>query len=94
MSKFTFAGLVSWFIGGLIFAFQAIGGLVRTGGDMVWKNLTVLDVIDKTHFTWVDGMSEGTIQSAIQYVISMPLFLLLFCVGILFLILGRLTSKL
>jgi len=94
MSKFTIAGLASWFIGGLIFVFQAIGGLVRTGGDMVWKNMTLLDTIGKTHFSWVDGMSEGTLQNAVQYIIAMPLYLLLFCIGILFLILGRLTSKL
>jgi hypothetical protein len=94
MSKLTITGLVSWFIGGLIFAFQAIGGLVTTGGDMVWKNLTLLDVIGKTYFSWVDGMSEGTIQNVVQYIIAMPLYILLFCLGILCLILGRLTSKL
>ena len=94
MSKFTIAGLVSWFIGGLILAFQAIGGLVNTGGDMVWRNMTLLDVINKNHFSWVNGMSEGAIQNIVQYIIAMPLYLLLFCIGILFLILGRLTSKL
>jgi hypothetical protein len=93
MSKLTIAGLASWFIGGLIFAFQAIGGLVRTGGDMVWKNLTLIDVIGKNHFSWVNGMPDGTIHNVVEYVIAMPLYLLLFCIGILFLILGRLTSK-
>ena len=94
MSKFTIAALVSWFIGGLIIAFQAIGGLVKTGGDMVWKNLTLIDAIGKNYFIWVDGMSEGTIQGVVQYILSMPLYLLLFCVGILFFLLGRLTFKL
>lgn len=94
MSKFTIAGLVSCFIGGLIVAFQAIGGLVSSGGDFVWKNLTLLDAIGKTHFIWVDGMSEGIIQNIVQYIIAMPLYLFLICVGILFLILGQLTSKL
>ena len=94
MSKLTIAGLASWFLCGLIFAFQAIGGLVNTGGDMVWKNMTLLDVIDKNHFSWVNGMSEGSIHDIVQYIVTMPLYLLLFCIGILFLILGRLTSKL
>jgi hypothetical protein len=93
MSKLTIAGLASWLIGGLLLAFQAIGGLVRTGGDMVWKNLTLMDTIDKTYFSWVDGMPEGAIHNAVQFIITMPLYLLLFCVGILLLILGRLTSK-
>ena len=93
MSKLTFAGLVSLFIGAVLIAFQVIAGLIGTAGDSVWKNLTLLDIIGKTHFSWIDGMSEGIIQNIVQYIVTMQLFLLLICVGILFLILGRLTSK-
>jgi hypothetical protein len=94
MSKLTVAGVASCIMGGLLIAFQAIGGLVKTGGDLVWKNSTLLDVIGKAHFNWVEGMSKGTVQNAVQYIITMPLYLLLICVGILLFILGRLTSKL
>jgi hypothetical protein len=94
MSKLTFAGLASLCIGGVLIAFQVIGGLVSTGGDLVWKSMTLLDVFGKTHFSWIDGMSEGIIQNIIQYIVTMQLYLLLICIGILFLILGRLTSKL
>jgi hypothetical protein len=94
MSKLTFAGIASLFIGGLLIAFQVIGGLISSGGDLVWKNLTLLDIIGKTHFSWIDGMSEGAIQNIVQYIVTMQLYLLLICVGILFLIIGRLTSKL
>lgn len=94
MSKLTIAGLVSWFIGGLIFGFQVIGGLVSSGGDIDWKNLILMDVIGKSHFDWIAGMSEGIAHNIVQYIVTMPLYILLFCVGILFLILGRLTSKL
>jgi hypothetical protein len=61
---------------------------------LVWKNLTLLDVFGKTNFSWIDGMSEGAIQNIVQYIVNMQLYLLLICVGILILILGRLTSKL
>ena len=94
MSKFTIAGLVSCFIGGLIVAFQAIGGLISSGGDIEWKNLILMDVIGKSHFDWIAGMPEGIVHNIAQYIVTMPLYLLLFCVGILLLILGRLTSKL
>jgi hypothetical protein len=94
MSKLTFAGIASLFIGGLLIAFQAIGGLVSSGGDLVWKNMTLLDIIGKTPSIWIDGMSEGVIQNIVQYIVTMQLYLLLICVGILLLILGRLTSKL
>ncbi len=94
MSKLTIAGLVSWFIGGLLFGFQAIESLVRTGGDMDWKNMILMDVIGKSHFDWIAGMSEGIIQNFSQYIVTMPLYILLFCVGILFFILNSLVSKL
>ena len=94
MSKLTIAGLVSWFIGGLLFGFQVLQGLVSTGGDMQWKNLMLTDVIGQSHFDWIAGMPDGIFHNFTQYLVTMPLYLLLFCIGILFLILGRLTSKL
>jgi hypothetical protein len=94
MSKFTIAGLVSWLVGGLIFAFQAIGGLVSSGGDLVWKKMTLMDVISKGRLDWIAGMPDGIAHNVTQYIVTMPLSLLLFCIGILFLILGQLTSKL
>lgn len=97
MSKLTFAGLVSCFFSALLFGYQALQAFMKSGinasGEMVWKNLTLINVIDKSHFSWVNGMSEGAVHNSVQYVIAMPLYLLLFCVGILLFILGRLTSK-
>jgi len=93
MTKLTIAGLVSWFIGGLLFGFQALEAVVRSQGDLAWKNLTLMDVINKNHFDWIAGMPEGIVHNIAQYIVTMPLYLLLFCAGILFLILGRLTSK-
>ena len=94
MSKLTIAGLVSWFIGGLLFGFQVLKGIVGTGGDMVWENLILLDVIGKSHFDWIAGMPDGILHTSAQYIVNMQLYLLLICVGILILILSRLTSKL
>ena len=94
MSKLTIAGLVSWFIGGLLLGFQALDGLVRSQGNLAWKKLTLMDVISKNYFEWIGGMPEGIVQSIAQYIVTMPLYLLLFCIGILFFILNALVSKL
>jgi hypothetical protein len=98
MSKFTIAGLVSWFFSGLLLGFQALKvfmkSSVSSSGEMVWKKLALMDVIGKSHFDWIAGMPDGIVHNIFQYIVTMPLYLLLFCAGILFLILGRLTSKL
>ena len=94
MSKLTIAGLASWFIGGLLFGFQVLKGIIGTGGDMVWENLILLDVIGKSHFDWIAGMPDGIVHNIAQYIVTMPLYLLLFCIGILFFILNSLMSKL
>jgi hypothetical protein len=98
MSKFTIAGLVLWFSSGLLLGYQALQAFINSGinsgGTMAWKKLTLMDVIGKNYFSWINGMSEGIVHNITQYIVTMPLSLLLFCVGILFIILGRLTSKL
>lgn len=94
MTKLTIAGLVSWFIGGLLFGFQALEALIGSEGNVAWKNLILMDVIGKSHFDWIAGMPEGIVHNIAQYIVTMPLYILLFCVGILFFILNSLVSKL
>jgi hypothetical protein len=98
MSKFTLAGLVSWFSSGLLLGYQALKVFIKSGistsGEMVWKNLTLMNVVGKSHFDWIAGMPDGNVHNISQYIVAMPLYQLLFFAGILFFILGRLTSKL
>lgn len=94
MTKLTIAGLVSWFIGCLLFGFQALEAVVRSQGDLAWKNLTLMDVINKNHFDWIAGMPEGIVHITLQYIVTMPLYILLFCIGTLLFILNAFMSKL
>jgi hypothetical protein len=98
MSKFTIVGLGLWFSSGLLLGYQALTVFIKSGvnsgGEMVWKKITLMDAIGKSHFDWIAGMPDGIVHNISQYIVTMPLYLLLFCAGILFLIIGRLTSKL
>lgn len=94
MTKLTIAGLVSWFIGGLLFGFQALEAVVRSQGDLAWKNLTLMDVINENYFDWIAGMPEGIVHITLQYIVTMPLYVLLFCIGTLLFILNAFMSKL
>jgi len=92
MSKFTAAGLAAWLFSGLILGFQAIATFMKMEDKMVWKSLTLMDFLDEGHLTWLDGISRGTLHTIIQFIVTMPLYLLLFLTGILFFILNRLTT--
>jgi hypothetical protein len=94
MSKFTIAGLLSWFCSGLLLGYQALAGFIRSGGAIVWKNITIMDVVGKSRLNWIEGISPGSLHLILQYIVTKQLYILLFFAGILFFILGRLTSKL
>jgi len=94
MSKYTIVGLISWLFSGLILLFQTISSLMGMEEKMAFKSLALVDIIGKGHFNWIDGISWVSIQKAVNYIVTMPLFLLLFCIGILFFLMHMFTSKL
>ena len=93
MSKYTIAGLVSWFFSGVLLLFQTISTVMGREEKMVWKSLNLVNVVGEHRLNWIDGLSWVSIQNILNYIVTMPLFLLLFCVGILFFILNRFMSK-
>jgi hypothetical protein len=94
MSKYTMAGLVSWLVSGLILLFQAISSLMGTEEKMAFKSLTLVSVIGQGYFNWINSLSWVSVQKALSYIVTMPLFLLLFCIGILFFLMHMFSSKL
>jgi len=93
MSKYTIAGLVSWLFSALILLFQSISSLMGTEETMVFKNLSLVSVIGQGHFDWINSLSWVSVQKAASYIVTMPLFLLLFCIGILFFLMHMFSSK-
>jgi len=99
MSKFTIAGLVSCLASGIILGFQAISALMDPSGSSItkgktaWKNLTLVDSIGQEYFEWINTISWTSIQSSADYIVNMPLYILLFCIGILCFLINAFTSK-
>jgi hypothetical protein len=93
MSKFTIIGLISWVFSALILLFQTISSLMGTEETMVFKHLSLVSVFGQGYFDWIDNLSGVAVQNTLNYIANMPLFLLLFCVGILFFLLHMLLSK-
>ena len=93
MSKYTIIGLISWVFSALVLLFQTISSLTGTTETIVFKNLTLVSVLGEEYFNWIDSLSWVSVQKAANYIVIMPLYLLLFCIGILFFLIQMLASK-
>ena len=92
MNKFTLLGLILLATGCCILGFQAISSMMTTG-VITWETLNLVDATGPETLKWVNGISIQLVQKALQYVVTMPLYLLSFALGVLLLIVGGFISK-
>jgi hypothetical protein len=59
-----------------------------------FKSLSLVSVIGQEHFKWIESISWASIQNAVSFLVNMPLFILLFCIGILFFLIHMATNRL
>lgn len=71
--------------GGLLLGFQALSTVVGTKG--AWKSLTLVDIAGEENFAWLGKSTLFGLAGIVESLVTMPLFILLFCIGGLFLIL-------
>ena len=86
MSKFTLVGLLSALAGGVILLFQFISSLMQEGTG--WQQMRLVDIIPSDQLVWVERIDWVYVRSALDYVINMPLFMLLFCLAIILFIIA------
>mgnify|MGYP006292188847 FL=1 len=90
MNKFTMIGLGGWLISLIIVGFQAITSLMMEGGSGGdwgappggWTELAIVDLVGGERLYWASDYEW------LAYVFTMPLYILLFVVGLLFIIMG------
>ena len=92
MNKFTLLGLIFLVLGGCILIFQAIASMM-TAGDITWKTLNLVEATGPETLHWVNGISMQLVQKGLKYLVTMPLYLLSFAVGVVMLIIGGFFSK-
>ncbi|MCG6880873.1 MAG: hypothetical protein LJE96_17225 [Deltaproteobacteria bacterium] len=96
MSKLKITGLVAWILSALILGFQTMSSFMNSEGvpGMVGrKNLTLVDVAGKNYLNWINNIPWVSIQKAVNYVVNAPLFLSLFCFGILCFLINAFKAK-
>ncbi|MCP4689597.1 MAG: hypothetical protein GY859_16205 [Desulfobacterales bacterium] len=91
MNKLTILGVISCLGALLLLGFQAIATLMKTEGKG-WDNLSITDIANPDYLMWVGDIPWALLHQAVQYIITMPLFLLLFCIGGIFFIINAFTK--
>ena len=92
MSKFNIIGGLLCLAGLVMVLFQAVSSMMAPG-EVVWKSLSIVDIVNVEYLQWIDGISWHSIQNILKYIASMPLYILLLCVGGATLMVGSLTQK-
>ena len=82
MSKWNILGGICWAASAILLLFQAIGKMMRE--DYNWEMMSLVDVVEKKYLNWIDGINVDLGRQAAEYIVNMPLYLLLFALGILF----------
>jgi len=92
MNRITLLGLIFLGLGGCILGFQAISSMM-SAGQITWETLNLVDVTGQETLKWVNGISMQMLQKGLRYIVTMPLYMLSFAVGVLLLIVGGFMSK-
>jgi len=92
MSKYYLFGGFLCLGGLLLVGFQAISSMMNPG-EMVWKSLSISGMIDAEHLKWIDGISWYSIKKILKYITTMPLYILLICVGAVSFVVGGVMDK-
>ena len=93
MSKLIFAGLLSWFSGGILLLLNSISSSMDMIGIIEWNDLILLNVVGKDSFAWIEALPWVILQQGFSYIANLPLYVLLFCAGIIFFVVNALKTK-
>jgi len=91
MSKFSFTAFMFLIGSILLIGFQSIAKLMGTNGG--WNHFSLIQLFGKKYFAWINDISLFGLEDALMYIATMPLFVFLFCVSVLFFIIDKLYSK-
>ena len=79
MSKWTYLGGICWLASGVLLLFQLIGNMVKENYD--WKMLSISEAVESKYLAWIDKIGVDLVQQGVEYIVTMPLYLLLLILG-------------
>ena len=101
MKKTNVAGMSSMISGALLWGYTALGNFMGGSKNLQTYNkmegfkdhITLYESLPEGNFDWVDTIPWPSVKSATDYVVNMPLWLLLIIFGAILLIIGGLFIK-
>ena len=87
MSKLTLLGLALCLGGLLMVGFQKLSTLMGTlSTGTAQEATTIKKLVDPDNLSWINNISVDFVKNAADYLITMPLYILLLCLGVICLI--------
>ena len=84
MTKYGFFGFMAFIGGGVLLVFQFLSSVL--GSKSKWDSMRISYLLDEKYLDWIDRLSFMRADDILQYIVDMPLFILLFLLGVLFFI--------
>jgi len=81
MTKYGFFGVLACLGGGVLIGFQAVSSVMGAKGG--WQSITLMDIMGGKFFEWLANTSLGGAEKFAETIAAMPLYVLLFCIGVL-----------
>lgn len=91
MTKYTLLGVLASLGGGVLIGFQAIS--TAMGSDKGFKNIALTDVIGSRYMESLGNFVPASLEGTVDYIATMPLFIILFCIGGLFFVLDYFLGR-
>ncbi len=101
MKKINVAGMSSLIGGICLYSFHELSGFMGKSGNLnsynkqtaVDAHQTLYSLLDEQNFDWIDSIPWGKLREGADYLVNMPLWLLLVIVGAFLLIVGGIFIK-
>lgn len=100
MKKTNVAGFVSILSGGLLYGYRALTNFMGASSHLstvkasdTVQHITLFQSLPEGNFDWLDSIPWPSVKSGAEYVVNMPLWLLLVIFGAILLIIGGIFIK-
>ena len=91
MLRFSRLGFYALFSSFLVFVLQTIASLMSK--DFVWKKLRLVDILDPKYYSWMNEIKFLNFDMVSNYIVSMPLYAVFFCLTVIFFIISGIYEK-